>query len=195
MDPGTVATIFSLCLIGGLVGGFALFLLPRTRARLIAAAPGLAALVAVAATAGSLYFSERAGFVPCELCWYQRIAMYPMAVILLLAALRRDRAITNYAFVLAGAGFVTSAYHMQVQWFPERSNVCGLDDPCSAKWVEGLGVFTIPQMAAMAFFLIIMFSVASTFTVDDDRVSVATVRHLSSFGDHAVQHRFRRSDG
>ncbi len=163
MDAQQFADAFSVTLIAGLLGGFALFALARTRTRLIAASPAIAALVAVAATAGSLYFSEVAGFVPCELCWYQRIAMYPMALILPLAVLRRDRQITNYAFVLAGAGFLISASHIEAQLFPERSNSCALDDPCSAKWVEGLGVFTIPQMAAMAFFLIVMLSVASTF--------------------------------
>lgn len=166
VDVDTIASAFAGLLIGGLLGGLALFAWPRTRARLVASAPAIAALVAVCATLGSLYFSERAGFVPCELCWYQRIAMYPMALILPLAALRRDAQITNYSFVLAGAGLVTSAYHIRVQLFPESSNACTLDDPCSAKWVEGLGVFTIPQMAAMSFFLIIMLSVASTFAPD-----------------------------
>lgn len=163
MEPATVATLFAAVLIAGIVGGFALFVLPRTRMGLIDNAPKIAALVAVSATAGSLYFSEVADFVPCELCWYQRIAMYPMALILPLAAARRDHEIMNYAFVLAAAGLVVSSYHMYVQWFPENSNSCAFDDPCSATWVEGFGVFTIPQMAAMAFFLIIMLSVAFTF--------------------------------
>ncbi len=175
MDAETVATLFAACLISGLVGGFALFAFPRTRPTFVAAAPSIAALVAVSATAGSLYFSESAGFIPCELCWYQRIAMYPMALILPLAALRRDHLIMNYAFVLAAAGLIVSGYHIQVQWFPERSNSCALDNPCSAKWVEGFGVFTIPQMAAMAFFLIIMLSVAFTFErLGDDEGDVAT---------------------
>ncbi len=169
LDAETVATLFSACLIGGLVGGFALFVFPITRRSFLAAAPSIAAVVAVSATLGSLYFSERAGFIPCELCWYQRIAMYPMALILPLAAFRRDHLIMNYAFVLAAAGLIVSAYHIQVQWFPESSNSCAFDDPCSAKWVEGFGIFTIPQMAAMTFFLIIMLSVASTFERRADR--------------------------
>ncbi len=167
IDPQTVATAFAAILIGGLVGGFVLFLLPTTRANFIAAAPSIAALVAVAASLGSLYFSERAGFVPCELCWYQRIAMYPLAIILTLGAIRRDRDIMTYLFPLASVGLVISAYHMQVQWFPERSNSCALEDPCSATWVEGFGVFTIPQMAAMSFFLLIMLSIASTFSAEN----------------------------
>src|SRR4051812_10965964 len=53
----------------------------------------LAALVAVVATCGSLYLSEVAHFVPCTMCWYQRIAMYPLAPMLVVAAWRRDRGI------------------------------------------------------------------------------------------------------
>ena len=159
----TVATLFTIALLVGLVGSFLLFIAPSTRSRLVAAAPKIAALVAVGATLGSLYFSERAGFVPCTLCWYQRIAMYPLAVLLPLAVLRRDRQIMNYAFVLAALGLTVSAYHIQVQWSKGQSNFCELDDPCSAKWVEAFGFVTIPQMAAMSFFLIIMLAVATTF--------------------------------
>lgn len=167
VDAQSIADLFSASLLAGLIGGFALFAHPRTRSRFITAAPSIAAFVAVGATAGSLYFSERAGFIPCELCWFQRIAMYPMALIVPLALLRRDRGIMNSAFVLSGAGLLVSAYHIQLQWFPERENSCALDAPCSATWVTGLGVFTIPQMAAMSFFLILMLSIADTFGVDD----------------------------
>jgi disulfide bond formation protein DsbB len=160
MSPETVATLFATCLLAGFVGVIALSVAPTTRSRLIAAAPSIAAAVAIAATAGSLYFSERAGFVPCKLCWYQRIAMYPMAVILPLALLLRDRLVMRYALALAGIGLVISAYHIQVQWFPERANSCSFNDPCTAKWVEAFGVFTIPQMAAMSFTLIVLLSVA-----------------------------------
>jgi disulfide bond formation protein DsbB len=163
VQPETVASLFATCLIAGLVGGAVLFAVPSTRSHFIRAAPKLAALVAVGATLGSLYFSERAGFVPCKLCWYQRIAMYPMALILPLALLRRDRHVMSSALALSVAGLATSAYHMQVQWFPERSNSCALDDPCSAKWVEALSVFTIPQMAGMSFFLIGVLAAVCTF--------------------------------
>lgn len=179
VDAQTVANVCSACLIGGLIGGLALFAHPRTRSQFIAAVPSIASFVAVGATAGSLYFSERAGFIPCELCWFQRVAMYPMALILPLAVFRRDGGIMNYAFALAGAGFLVSAYHIRLQWFPERENSCSMEAPCSAKWVEGFGVFTIPQMAAMSFFLIMMLSVASTFGTDarDDLAADDLVRH------------------
>jgi disulfide bond formation protein DsbB len=178
MSPETVAALFAACLLAGLTGCIALYVAPTTRSRLVAAAPLIAAAVAVAATAGSLYFSERAGFVPCKLCWYQRIAMYPMAIILPLAALLRDRLIMRYAVALASIGLAISAYHIQVQWFPERSNSCSFDDPCTAKWVEAFGVFTIPQMAAMAFTLIVLLSVA--VIVDQSRRAKQPAADLQS---------------
>lgn len=179
VSPETVATMFTLALVVGLVGCCLLFVAPATRHRLVAAAPKITALVAIGATLGSLYFSERAGFVPCELCWYQRIAMYPMAVIVPLAILRRDREIMNYAFVLAAIGFVISAYHISVQWSENESNFCTIDDPCSAKWVEAFGFVTIPQMAAMSFFLIIMLAVATTFDRGTHPNPSASIRVVS----------------
>ena len=84
-------------------------LAPRA-AQLVAAvddaALWIAFLVAATATAGSLYFSEVADFVPCQLCWFQRIAMYPLAVILLVAAIRRDRGVRWYVGPLAAIGAV-----------------------------------------------------------------------------------------
>ena len=68
------------------------------------AALWLAFLVAATATAGSLYFSEVADYVPCQLCWFQRIAMYPLAVVLLVAAIRRDRSVRWYVGPLAAIG-------------------------------------------------------------------------------------------
>ncbi len=159
MNPDTVAALFTVCLVISLVGGGVLFAMPRRRSLVVATAPKVTALVAVGATLGSLYFSERAGFVPCELCWFQRIAMYPMAVILPLAVLRRDTNVMPYALTLAGVGFAISAYHVQVQWFPDRSNACAIAAPCSAKWVEAFGFVTIPQMAALSFLIIVLLSV------------------------------------
>ena len=72
---------------------------------------GAAAAVAGTAMAGSLWFSEVAGFVPCELCWWQRLAMYPLALLLTLAAVRRDDAVRPYARLLAGAGLLVSLWH------------------------------------------------------------------------------------
>ena len=68
--------------------------------------------------AGSLYFSEVAGLVPCVLCWYQRIAMYPLAILLTLAAVRGDQSFRPYAATLAAIGALIAAYHVALQRIP-----------------------------------------------------------------------------
>jgi disulfide bond formation protein DsbB len=117
----------------------------------------LAAIVAVTAMSGSLYYSEVAGYVPCELCWFQRIGMYASAVILVVAAIRREIAVRPYALTLAGLGAVISAYHVAVQRIPEVTSVaCTVDAPCTAIWVNTFGFISIPVMAGVAFCTIIV---------------------------------------
>ena len=116
----------------------------------------LAFAVACVATLGSLYLSEVAHFPPCRLCWYQRIAMYPLTPILGIAALRRDRAVRPYAMALAGAGALLSTYHVLVERFPSlESGSCDPLNPCSIRWVERFGYLTIPAMALSGFVLIL----------------------------------------
>lgn len=116
----------------------------------------LAFAVAATASLGSLYLSEIAHLIPCALCWYQRIAMYPIAVILLIAAIRRDHGIRIYAATLAGIGAVIAAYHRLVQAFPELdSGTCSVGVPCTAAWFEVYGFITIPYMALSGFLLIL----------------------------------------
>jgi disulfide bond formation protein DsbB len=116
----------------------------------------LAWLAAVCATLGSLYYSEIAGFVPCQLCWYQRIAMYPLAVILGVAVLTNDRGVRRYVLPLAGIGLCISAYHYLVQWFPQlETGSCAATAPCAAFYVREFGFISIPFMAFSAFALII----------------------------------------
>src|SRR6478735_1756039 len=78
----------------------------------------LAWIVAVVTTLGSLYYSKVQEFVPCELCWYQRICVYPFAVILGIAAWRRDASIRVYAIPVFAIGIVISTYHTWIQAFP-----------------------------------------------------------------------------
>ena len=115
----------------------------------------VAAAVAVVATLGSLYLSEVADFPPCRLCWYQRIAMYPLAVMLPIAAWRRDHAVRWYALPLALVGGAVSIYHMVIERFPSlESGACEVTNPCSIIWVERFGYLTIPTMALSGFVLI-----------------------------------------
>lgn len=112
----------------------------------------LAAVVALTAMSGSLFYSEVAGFVPCELCWFQRIAMYPLAAILVVAVLRGRDDVRPYAVTLAAAGLPISAYHALLQRLPGLpSGSCSLEAPCTAIWVNTFGVITIPVMAGVGF--------------------------------------------
>lgn len=126
------------------------------RAAVAGHGPALGAFVAVVAMAGSLWFSEGANFPPCELCWYQRIAMYPLAFVLTFAALRRDPSIRPYGLLLAGVGLAVSAWHNVIETFPSvDAGSCDPINPCTIRWVEGLGFWTIPRMAAVAFALVL----------------------------------------
>jgi disulfide bond formation protein DsbB len=115
----------------------------------------VALAVAVVATAGSLYYSEIARFTPCQLCWYQRVAMYPLVPILGVALWRRDAAVRSYALPLAGIGAVIAAYHYQLEWFPGQAAVaCSVGVPCSVPWFRELGFVSLPYMALSGFLLI-----------------------------------------
>jgi len=116
----------------------------------------LALFAATVATGGSLYLSEVAHFLPCRLCWYQRIAMYPLVPILGLAAWQRDRHIRPYVAILASMGALVSGYHILVErGVIAESSVCEVDNPCTIRWVQHLGYITIPVMAASAFALVL----------------------------------------
>ena len=116
----------------------------------------LAAVVALVTMLGSLYYSEIAHFVPCPLCWYQRIAMYSLAVILVVAAVRRDRNIWWYAGPLALIGAAFAIYHTQLQAFPgQHSSFCTTTEPCTVRYVWEFGFVSLPFMALSAFVFII----------------------------------------
>jgi disulfide bond formation protein DsbB len=116
----------------------------------------LAAIVATLAMLGSLYFSEIAKFEPCRLCWYQRIAMYPLAIVLWMAVVRRDRGINPYVRVLAGIGAVIAAYHVALEWIPALdTGSCGIGPSCGVVWFRTFGFVSLPLLALSAFLLII----------------------------------------
>ena len=117
----------------------------------------LAFVVALVATLGSLYLSEVAHFVPCKMCWYQRIAMYPLVPILGLAAWRRDDRIWPYGVLVATIGASLSTYHVLLERFPDtlETGACDPANPCTIIWVERFGYLTIPTMALSGFALIV----------------------------------------
>ena len=115
----------------------------------------LAWLVALVATVGSLMYSEVIHFEPCRYCWLQRVAMYPMAIILLVGAIRREFQVKYYALPLSLIGLGISIYHYLLQTFPsiEEGGACGTVS-CSAKYVDIFGFISIPFMAGSGFIVV-----------------------------------------
>jgi disulfide bond formation protein DsbB len=112
-------------------------------------------IVALVATVGSLVYSEVIHFEPCRLCWFQRIAMYPLAIVLLVGAIRREFVVKYYALPLALIGLGISVYHYLLQTFPPlESGACDPTNPCSARYVDIFGFITIPFMAGCGFIVI-----------------------------------------
>jgi disulfide bond formation protein DsbB len=112
--------------------------------------------VAVVATAGSLYFSEVAHFVPCKLCWFQRIGMYPL-VLLALPALRHDHRAAQYLLPLPVVGLGIAGWHILVErGVVDETESCTISAPggCATRWIDELGYVTIPTLAATAFALV-----------------------------------------
>jgi disulfide bond formation protein DsbB len=133
--------------------GRARMLLREARDSLLGAELWIAGTVAAIATAGSLFYSEHAHFIPCRLCWFQRIGMYPLVVVLLIAARRRDtRGGVLYAAPLALFGAAVAIYHVYIEYHPEAETPgCKIGAPCSTKWIEEIGYITIPVLALTAF--------------------------------------------
>ena len=162
MTTDAVTLWFALLALVAELAAVAILALHLTRRRHLLAAHvapsalGFGFAVALVATLGSLYLSEVAHFPPCRLCWYQRIAMYPLVPMLGIAALRRDWGVRPYAMALAGIGAVVSTYHLLVERFPSlETGSCDPLNPCSIRWVEHFGYLTIPAMALSGFVLIL----------------------------------------
>lgn len=135
------------------------------RTELVAQAQWLVAIVAGGAMVGSLYLSEGGHLVPCRLCWFQRVGMYPLAIVGLVAAVRRDRAVRPYLAVLAGLGLMVSTWHYLVEWFPDLESAGGSCDPLNPCSLLPLprryGFISIPYMAGSAFLFVLVVLFAS----------------------------------
>lgn len=164
MSSDDIATLLAvLATVGAVVGvvGAVAALLPgvgpRVRAALAGQGVPLAWLVASVATVGSLVLSEVANFPPCRLCWYQRIAMYPLVVVLGVGWWRREVGARITAAVLAGLGLAVNLWHLTVELWPSiEGTSCDPTNPCSFRWVEVWGFWTIPRMATVAFSLVLL---------------------------------------
>ena len=121
-------------------------------------------VVSSIATGGSLFFSEIAHFVPCELCWYQRICMYPLSLLTLFAAVHNDYRLPRYLIPFTVIGGSVSVYHLLVEnKVVGESQACFVSAPggCGVKWINEFGYITIPTLALSAFALLaVLFALA-----------------------------------
>lgn len=115
-------------------------------------------LLAVVSTVGSLFFSEVMDYVPCVLCWYQRIPMYALAVILGIALVTQDVNVVKYAQPLALIGVALAAFHclLYLGYVPKGIQPCSQDIPCSEVKLQVWGFITIPLMSLAAFLAIVV---------------------------------------
>ncbi len=115
----------------------------------------LALIPALAAMLGSLYYSEIRHFIPCTLCWYQRILMYPLVLILLIGIIKQDEYLSTYVLPFSMIGLGISIYHYLIQiGVLSAGTACSGGVPCGTRYVNLFGFVTIPFMALIAFALI-----------------------------------------
>ncbi|UOQ43498.1 disulfide oxidoreductase [Halobacillus salinarum] len=111
---------------------------------------------ALIATLGSLFFSEGLGYTPCELCWYQRILMYPLVIIYGASLLKKQISLAFPGIVMSGMGMLLSIYHYLVQKVPAleaAGGSCGIV-PCNGEYMNVFGFITIPFLAGIGFIII-----------------------------------------
>lgn len=116
--------------------------------------------ISLVATLGSLYFSEVRGFIPCEMCWYQRIFMYPIVILSTVAYIQKNARIALTTAVFAIIGGSISLYHYGIQKIPflqDTAPTCG-QVSCTGFYINWLGFITIPFLALTAFVMIAVVS-------------------------------------
>lgn len=120
----------------------------------------LAFAAALLAMFGSLYFSEIRQYEPCELCWYQRIVMYPFVVLLGIATVKKDYGIAFYTMILSAVGGMISLYHyglQKVSFLADTAPACGRI-PCTGQYINWFGFISIPFLALTAFIIVFVCS-------------------------------------
>ncbi|MFZ4669520.1 MAG: disulfide bond formation protein B [Microthrixaceae bacterium] len=154
-----VAVVIVLGVVAKVSGGLPAAVVPwRDSISELALPLGFA--VALTTTLGSLYMSQIAKFPPCELCWFQRICMYPNVILFAVAWWRRDRDVRFYVLPLVLIGICISTYHYLLERFPDSvSYSCTNDIPCETVWVWKFHFLSIPGMAWVGFALLATLSI------------------------------------
>jgi len=118
--------------------------------------PYVTLIIAIASMLGSLYFSEIMHLIPCVLCWYQRIAMYPLVAICTVGILQKDKNLPLYVLPLSIIGWGIAVYHNLLYYniLPESIAPCTAGISCTTRLIEWFGFVTIPLLSFIAFTLI-----------------------------------------
>jgi disulfide bond formation protein DsbB len=122
----------------------------------------LAWIISLVAMLGSLYFSEVMHLPPCVLCWYQRIFLYPLVLLIPIGLWRGDKHLPYYVLALSAIGGAISLFHNLLYYriLPESAAPCAAGISCTTKLIEWFGFITIPFLALTAFILIIGIMIA-----------------------------------
>lgn len=122
-------------------------------------------MIASVSTLGALFFGEVMQLPPCVLCWYQRIFMFPLVVILPLGLFPFDRNVVRYALPLAAIGFLFAVFHLLLiaGVIPESIKPCTQGVPCSETVIEWFGFVTIPLLSVLAFLTILALLITAHF--------------------------------
>ena len=114
-------------------------------------------LVACVSAMGSLFFSYVMGFAPCVLCWYQRILLFPLVIILAVGLFPFDKSVVKYALPLAVIGWLTAAYHnlLYAGIIPESIQPCSQGVSCTEEYINLFGFLSIPMLSLLSFSTII----------------------------------------
>lgn len=111
---------------------------------------------ALVAMLGSLFFSEILKYPPCVLCWYQRICIYPLVLIIPVGIINKDKNLPLYVLPLSAVGLTISLFHnlLYYKWIPDTMAPCVSGVSCTTKFIEWFGFVTIPLLAFVAFLVI-----------------------------------------
>ena len=121
--------------------------------------------VAAMATLGALFFSEVMQLPPCVLCWYQRIFMFPLVLLLPVGLFPFDAKVIRYALPLAASGWLVALFHLLLVagWIPESIGPCTQGVPCKDVQIAWLGFVNIPLLSFLAFTAINALLIAARF--------------------------------
>jgi disulfide bond formation protein DsbB len=134
----------------------------------------MAAAITTTCMLGSLYFSEVVGYLPCRLCWYQRAAMYPLALLLIWFTVRRTERIAYVVVPIATIGAGIALYHWLFERLPSLdAGACSVDVPCDFIWFELFGFVTLPFMALTGFLAAIVFTTLPVDKTADQKIGAS----------------------